>query len=61
VFSKVGQVNSDVVRLPGLPETAMCCEDRVILPANAPPTPRWVTAHALCWTDRPDDRARCRK
>jgi hypothetical protein len=55
-------VNSDFVRLPGTPETAVRREELIILPASAPPAP-WrvtaVTAQALFWTDRPDDRARC--
>jgi len=52
-------VNSDFVRLPGPPETALRREDLANLPASAPAAPWRVTARALFWTDRPDARARC--
>jgi len=51
-------VNSDFVHLAGTPETALRHEDLVTLPASAPPAPWRVTAAAMLWTDRPDDRAR---
>jgi len=54
----VDDVNSDFVHLPGTPETALRRADLASLPANAPPAPWRVTAAALLWTDRPDDRAR---
>jgi len=51
-------LNSDFVRLSGPPETALRREDVATLPASAPAAPWRVTARALFWTDRPDDRAR---
>jgi Acetoacetate decarboxylase (ADC) len=51
-------VNSDFVRLSGTPETDLRREDLVTFPASAPAAPWRVTARALFWTDRPDDRAR---
>jgi hypothetical protein len=51
-------VNTDSVHLWGTPETALPNEDLVALPPSAPPAPWRVTAAAMLWTGRPDERAR---
>ena len=51
-------MDSDFVRLPGTPETTLRREDLATLPASAPGPPWRVSAHALIWAARVDERAR---
>jgi hypothetical protein len=51
-------VDSDFVRLPGAPETALRREDLATLPDSAPGPPWRVSAHVLIWAARAGERAR---